>query len=88
MLRKEASNKQRKEMEVAVSSRNIFEIAKQAMKDRKEATGKGCVWDKCGKLRMHERDIAQWRKDHMERAMNEDNDWDRNVEVDATEVET
>ena len=38
-----------------------------------------------GKLCFSEKESGKALKDYMERIMNEGNDWDRNVEVDAVE---
>ena len=43
---KNASDKLMKEMEVDVSSKKMFKIAKQSRRDRKDAIGNGCVRDR------------------------------------------
>ncbi len=81
---KEASNKLMTEMEADVRSRKLFRVAKQSVKDRKDVIGNGCVRDRAGKLCVDERERAQVWKDHMEKVMNEENEWDKDVEVDVT----
>ena len=73
-----------KVMEVDVSSKKSFKIAKQSMKDRKDVIGNRCVRDRFGKLCMDERERARVWKNHMEEVMNEENEWDGDVEVDVT----
>jgi hypothetical protein len=85
VAQKEASNKLMKEMEADVRSRKMFKVAKQSVKDRKDVTGNGCVRDRFGKLCVDERERAQAWKDHMEKVMNEENEWDRDVEVDVVQ---
>ena len=46
--------------------------------------GNGCVRDRFGKLCTDERERAQVWKDYMEKVMNEENEWDGDVEVDVT----
>ena len=62
----------------------MFKIAKQSMKDRKDVIGNGCIRDRFGKLCINERERAEVWKDHMEKVMNEENEWDGEVEVDVT----
>jgi hypothetical protein len=56
---------------------------KQSMKDNKHVVGNGCVRDRSGKLCMGERERAEVWKEHMERVMNEENEWDGVVDVDV-----
>jgi hypothetical protein len=49
---KEASERLMKEMEDDKSSKIMFKIAKQSVKDNKDVVGNGCVRDRSGKLCM------------------------------------
>jgi hypothetical protein len=80
---REASERLMKEMENDKSSKIMFKIAKQSMKDNKDVVGNGCVRDRSGKLCMWERERAKVWKEHMERVMNEENEWDGVVDVDV-----
>ena len=53
---KNASDTLMKEMEVDVSSKKMFKIAKQSRRDRKDVIGNGCVRDRFGKLCTDERE--------------------------------
>ena len=81
---KKASDKLMNELEAGENSMKMFKIAKQSMKDRKDMMGNGCVRDRFGKLCTDERERAQVWKDYMEKVMNEENEWDGDVEVDVT----
>jgi hypothetical protein len=80
---REASERLMKEMENDKSLKIMFKIAKQSMKDNKDVVGNGCVRDRSGKLCMGERERAKVWKEHMERVMNEENEWDGVVDVDV-----
>jgi hypothetical protein len=80
---REASERLMKEMENDKSSKIMFKIAKQSMKDNKDVVGNGCVRDRSGKLCMGERERAKVWKEHMERVMNEEDEWDGVVDVDV-----
>jgi hypothetical protein len=80
---REACERLMKEMENDKSSKIMFKIAKQSMKDNKDVVGNGCVRDRSGKLCMGERERAKVWKEHMERVMNEENEWDGVVDVDV-----
>jgi hypothetical protein len=80
---REASERLMKEMENDKSPKIMFNIAKQSMTDNKDVVGNGCVQDRSGKLCMGERERAKVWKEHMERVMNEENEWDGVVDVDV-----
>jgi hypothetical protein len=80
---REASERLKKEMENDKSSKITFKIAKQSMKDNKDVVGNGYVRDRLGKLCVGERERAKVWKEHMERVMNEENEWDGVVDVDV-----
>jgi hypothetical protein len=70
-------------MENDKSSKITFKTVKQLMKDNKDVVGNGCVRDRSGKLCMGARERAKEWKEHMERLMNEENEWDGVVDVDV-----
>jgi hypothetical protein len=78
---REASKSLMKEMENDKSSRIMFKLVKQSMKDNKDVVGNGCVRDRSGKLCMGERERAKVWKEHTERVMNEEHEWDGVVDV-------
>jgi hypothetical protein len=80
---REASERLMREMENDKSSKIMFKIAKQSVKDNKDFEGNGCVRDRSGKLCMGERERAKVWKEHMEKVMNEENEWDGVVDVDV-----
>jgi hypothetical protein len=59
---REASERLMKEMESDKSSKIMFKIVKQSMKDNKDVAGNGCVRDRSGKLCMGERERTKvWK---------------------------
>ena len=58
-------------------------LVKGLKTDSKEVEGGRCVRGSDGKLCFSEKGRGKIRKDYMERIMNEENDWDHNVEGDA-----
>ena len=63
----------------------IFCLVKGLKTDNKEVEGGRCLRGSDGKLCFSENERGKVWKDYMERIMNEENDWDCNVEVDAVE---
>ena len=51
--------------------------------DSKEVEGGRCMRGSDGELHFSEKERGKVWKDYMERNMNEENDWDHNVERDA-----
>ena len=80
---KGASDRLMEEMENDKTSKVMFKVARQSVKDKKDVVGNGCVLDKSGRLCVGEREKAMAWKQHMESVMNEENEWDGNVEADA-----
>ncbi|KAA3670323.1 uncharacterized protein DEA37_0010186 [Paragonimus westermani] len=78
---KGASEKLMKELENDKSSRVMFKVAKQAVKDKKDIIGNGCVRDKSGRLCIGKIEQAAAWKEYMEKVMNEENEWDGIVDV-------
>ena len=81
--RKEASEKLMGELEADKSSRKIFKVAKQAVKDGKDVLGNGYVRDEMGTLCVGESERTEVWKRHMEKVMNEENEWDGIVEAEV-----
>jgi prenyltransferase beta subunit len=78
---KEASERLIKEIENDKSSKIMFKTTKQSVKENKNVLGNGCVRDRSGKLCIGERERAKVWKEHMEKVMNEENEWDGAVEL-------
>ena len=74
-----------KKMEDDKSSSAMFKVAKQSVKDSKDVIGNGCVRDKFGRLCTGERERAEVWKEHMEKVMNEENEWNGIVDVDLVQ---
>ena len=81
---KEASDSLVASMEVDKSSKVMFKMVKQTVRDSKDVIGSGCVRDRLGNLCVDEEERAKVWKDHMEKVMNEENEWDGDIEVDVT----
>ena len=80
---KEASDKLVKEMEDDKSSKVMFRAARQAVRERKDVVGTGCIRDELGKMCYGEAERrAAWKR-HMEKVMNEENEWDGEAEIDT-----
>ena len=54
-------------------------------KDGKDVEGGRCMTESKGRLSFSEKGRGKVWKGHMERIMNEENEWDQNVEVDLVE---
>ena len=63
----------------------MFRLVKGLKTDRKKVDLGRCMRGSDGKLCISEKDRGKVWKDYMERIMNEENDWDHNVEGDAVE---
>ena len=63
----------------------MFRLVKGLKTDSKEVKGGGCMRVSVGKLCFSEKESGKVWKHDMERIMNEEDDWDCNVEVDAVE---
>ena len=63
----------------------MFRLVKELKSDRKEVEGRRCMRGSDGKLCFGEKERGKIWKDYIERIMNEENDWDHNVEGDAVE---
>ena len=54
-------------------------------KDGKDVEGGRCMRGKDGRLNFSEKDRGRVWKEHMERIMNEENEWDQDVQADLVE---
>ena len=63
----------------------MIRIVKGLKTDSKEDEGRRRMKGSDRKLCFSEKERGKVRKDYMERIMNEENDWDHNVEGDAVE---
>ena len=84
-----AKRKKRKEfaeqLNTAEGKQKVFKIAKQMVKKNKDAIGGNCLKDKNGKLVIGEENMKKEWKNFMEKLLNEENEWDGNVEGDKIE---
>ena len=88
MKKKAVSKAMRKKAEEALTELQngpygMFRLVKRLKTDSKEVEGGRCMRGSDGKLCFSEKEIGKVWKNYMERIMNEENDWDRNVEGDA-----
>ncbi|XP_068674313.1 uncharacterized protein [Montipora foliosa] len=58
----------------------VFELVKSMKKDGKDVEGGRCMRGSDGRLSFSEKDTGKVWKEHMERIMNEENEWDQNPE--------
>ena len=63
----------------------LFRLVKGQKIDCKEGEGGRCISVSDGRQCFSEKEGGKVWKDYMERIMNEENDWDHNVEGDAVE---
>ena len=61
----------------------VFKLVKSMKKDGKDVEGVRCMRGSNGRLSFSEKDRGKVWKEHMERIMNEENDWDQNVEAEG-----
>ena len=54
-------------------------------KDGKDVEGRRCIRGSDGRLNFSEKDRGKVWKEHMERIINEENEWDQNVKADLVE---
>ena len=74
------------EMKVLYNKSNdVFKLVKFMRRDGKDITGGGCMKDKDGRLVVSEKDHGKLWKDHMEKIMNVENEWDQMAEADMVE---
>ena len=63
----------------------VFKLVKIMKKDGKDINGGGCMKDNNGRLVVCEKDCAKLWKDHMEKIMNVENEWDQTAKADIVE---
>ena len=74
------------EMKVLYNKSNdVFKLVKFMRRDGKDTNGGGCMKDKDGRLVVSEKDRGKLWKDHMEKIMNVENEWDQMAEADMVE---
>ena len=71
--------------ELQNSQNGMLMLVRGLKTDSKEVEGGRCMRGSDGKLCFSEKERGKVWKDYMESFMNEENDWDRNVEDDAVE---
>ena len=62
-----------------------FKLVKFMRRDGKDINGGGCMKDNDGRLVVGEKDRGKLWKDHMEKIMNVENEWDQMAEADMVE---
>ena len=74
------------EMNVLCTKPNdFFRFVKFMRKEGRDIDGGGCMKNKDGKLVVSEKDRGKLWKEHMEKIMNVENEWDQMVEADMVE---
>ena len=74
------------EMKVLYNKSNdVFKFVKFMRRDGKDINGGGCMKDNDGRLVVSEKDRGKLWKDHMEKIMNVENEWDQMAEADMVE---
>ena len=71
--------------ELDKSPNEVFKFVKSMKKDGKDVEGGRCMRGSDGRLSFSERDRGKVWKEHMEKIMNEENEWDQSVEADLVE---
>ena len=70
------------EMNVQCTKPNdVFKFVRFMRKEGRDIDGGGCMKDKDGRLIVSEKDRGKLWKEHMEKIMNVENEWDQMVEV-------
>ena len=63
----------------------MFKLVKSMKKDGKDVEGERCITGSNSRLNFSEKDKGRVWKEHMERIMNEENEWEQNVQADFVE---
>ena len=63
----------------------VVKLVKFMRRDGKGINGGGCMKDKDGRLVVSEKDRGKLWKDHMEKIMNVENEWDQMAKADMVE---
>ena len=80
---KEAVERELKEL--SKHPNKVFKLVKSMKKDGKDAEGGRCMRGSGGRLNISEKDRGKVWKEHMERIMNEENEWGQNVKAELVE---
>ena len=81
-----AMRQEAEEMNVLCTKPNdVFKFVKFMRKEGRDIDGGGCMKDKDGRLVVSEKDRGKLWKEHMEKIMNVENEWDQMIEVDMVE---
>ena len=64
----------------------IFQMAKQMVKERQDKTGLNCIKAASGKVIVDDKGIKDSWKEYMEKLMNEENEWDRKISAEVKEL--
>ena len=81
----EVMKKQAETLDSKEGRQNIFRIAKQKKKERKDITGTNCLKKDNGELLVSEEQVSDRWREHFEKLLNEENEW--NDELSAEYVE-
>ena len=71
--------------ELDKSPNEVFKFVKSMKKDGKDVEGGRCMRGSDGRLSFSEKDRGRVWKEHMEKIMNEENEWDQSAEADLVE---
>ena len=71
--------------ELSEHPNKVFKLVKSMKKDGKDLEGGRYMRGINGRLNFSEKDIGRVWKEHMERVMNEKNEWDQNLQADLVE---
>ena len=74
--------KEAAERQLSEHPNKVFKLVKLVKKGGKDVEGGRCMRGIDGRLSFSEKDRGKVWKEHMERIMNEENEWDQNVEAD------
>ena len=67
------------------NSNSVFYFLRRMKKEGKDLEGGRCLRERGGRLGFIEKDRAKFWKEHMEKIMNQENEWDHMVEIDVIE---
>ena len=73
------------EQELREHPNTVFKLVKSTKKDGKDVEGGRCMRGSDGRLNFSKKDRGKVWKEHMQRIMNEENEWDQNVKTELVE---
>ena len=79
------ATEERAERELSEHPNKVFKLVKSMEKDGKDVEGGSCMRGSDGRLNFSEKVRGRVWKEHKERIMNEENEWDQNVQADLVE---